>query len=187
MVTCPRDVRPGQRVTFTLPPLDTSQNSSPNQQMFEVQVPDGVEPGRPFAIIANGQRVLVTCPPNVKPGQKLRFQLPITLSQQQLEAIKVDYDMDGWMRCLGSDLKFHWAYNKSKLVSHNSKSVDDNIAFVRILDPPVSELEYKPSSPIEGKVVLIPAEDFAIETTVKGKFVHILLQIWFFFNLYDRN
>ena len=43
----------------------------------------------------------MTCPPNVKPGQKIRFQLPIQLSQQQLESIRVSYDKDGWMRCLG--------------------------------------------------------------------------------------
>eukprot|EP01036_Dinobryon_divergens_P010164 gene10164-13607_t len=56
--------------------------------MFEVTVPEGVRPGQPFALIANGQRVMVTCPPNIRPGQKIRFQLPIQLSQQQLEAIK---------------------------------------------------------------------------------------------------
>jgi hypothetical protein len=44
---------------------------------------------------------MVTCPPNVRPGQKIRFQLPIQLSQQQLETFKVNYDKDGWMRCLG--------------------------------------------------------------------------------------
>jgi hypothetical protein len=56
---------------------------------------------QPFALIANGQKVMVTCPPNVRPGQKIRFQLPIQLSQQQLETFKVSYDKDGWMRCLG--------------------------------------------------------------------------------------
>jgi len=45
---------------------------------------------QPFALIANGQKVMVTCPPNVKPGQKIRFQLPIQLTQQQLETYKVN-------------------------------------------------------------------------------------------------
>ena len=45
---------------------------------------------QPFALIANGQKVMVTCPPNVKPGQKIRFQLPIQLTQQQLETFKVN-------------------------------------------------------------------------------------------------
>ena len=50
----------------------------------------------------------------------LRFQLPIQLSQEQLQAIRVSYDKDGWMRCLGSDLKFHWVYNKSSSSSSSS-------------------------------------------------------------------
>ena len=54
---------------------------------------------------------MVTCPTNVKPGQKIRFQLPVQLSEQQLSTFKVNYDKDGWMRCLGIDLKFHWVYN----------------------------------------------------------------------------
>ena len=45
-------------------------------QMYEVVVPPGVRPNQSFSILANGQRVLVTCPPNVRPGMKVRFQLP---------------------------------------------------------------------------------------------------------------
>ena len=101
MVTCPRGVRSGQRVTFQLPTQERPPQPAPNHQMFEVAVPEGVRPGAPFALIANGQRVMVTCPPNVRPGQKIRFQLPIQLSEQQLSSIKVSYDKDGWMRCLG--------------------------------------------------------------------------------------
>jgi len=44
--------------------------------MYEVVVPPGVRPNQSFSILANGQRVLVTCPPNVRPGMKVRFQLP---------------------------------------------------------------------------------------------------------------
>jgi hypothetical protein len=114
MVTCPRGVQSGQRVTFQLPSQSQqpTPNTSPNHQMFEVIVPRGVMPGQPFALMANGQKVMVTCPQNVKPGQKIRFQLPIHLSSEQLSAVKLSYDKDGWMRCLGQDLKFHWAYNK---------------------------------------------------------------------------
>ena len=80
---------------------------------------------------------MVTCPPTVKPGQKIRFQLPVQLSQQQLETIRVNYDKDGWMRCLGPDLKFHWSYNKSS--NSNQDKVHkipfdvDSAAFVREL------------------------------------------------------
>ena len=139
MVTCPRGVRSGQRVTFQLPQQERGPQAAPNHQMFEVTVPEGVKAGQPFALIANGQRVMVTCPPNVKPGQKIRFQLPIQLSQQQLEAIRVNYDKDGWMRCLGQDLKFHWVYNKTdKNIKREEFKVPfevDNTAFVREMTP----------------------------------------------------
>ena len=113
MVTCPRGVQPGQRVTFQLPNTEKPQGAAPNHQMFEVVVPEGVTPGKSFALMANGQKVMVTCPPNVRPGQKIRFQLPIQLSQDELKAITVSYDKDGWSRCLGQDLKFYWIYQKS--------------------------------------------------------------------------
>jgi hypothetical protein len=130
--------------------------------------------GQPFALIANGQRVMVTCPPNVKPGQKIRFQLPIQLSQQQLESIKVSYDKDGWMRCLGPDLKFHWVYNQvdegaagasssSISGSNGARKVvqyDENRhAFVR---------QFEGGDTNNSRVSYIPAVDYAIETTVKG-------------------
>jgi hypothetical protein len=173
MVTCPRDVRPGQRVTFQLPEqAPRPPQPAPNHQMFEVTVPDGVRSGQPFALIANGQRVMVTCPPNVRPGQKIRFQLPIQLSQQQLEAIRVNYDKDGWMRCLGTDLKFHWAYNKKDDPTSNQETSPptsgkakqqyevDNHAFVREI---ITDSE-------GNKIALryIPAAEYACDTTIKG-------------------
>lgn len=163
MVTCPRGVRPGQRVTFQLPhPQERAAQAAPNHQMFEVTVPEGVRSGQPFALIANGQRVMVTCPPNVRPGQKIRFQLPIQLSQQQLESIRVSYDKDGWMRCLGQDLKFHWVFNQADgdqgAEKHKVTYDIDRRAFVRqfVPDAPRPTIEY------------IPAADYAIETSVKG-------------------
>jgi hypothetical protein len=132
--------------------------------MFEVSVPEGVRPGQPFALIANGQRVMVTCPPTVRPGQKIRFQLPIQLSQQQLEAIKVNYDKDGWMRCLGPDLKFHWCFNKS--TTHKKEDVHkipfdiDAAAYVRELVPTDTNGNFE--------LKFAEASDYSIETSVKG-------------------
>jgi len=102
-----------------------SQQQPPQKlQMFEVRVPTGVEPGQPFALLANGQRVLVTCPPNVQVGQKIRFNLPVT--QQMVQNIQLQYSdnhnllglgsstankvaSSGWCRTIRvSDLKFQW-------------------------------------------------------------------------------
>lgn len=86
--------------------------STPSKlQMFEVRVPAGVEPGQPFALLANGQRVLVTCPPKVQVGQKIRFNLPVTA--QMVQNIQLSYEggsASGWCRTIRvSDLKFQWA------------------------------------------------------------------------------
>jgi hypothetical protein len=169
MVTCPPGVRPGQRVTFSLPETESEtrpqQNSStdqaaPNHQMFEVSVPDGVKPGESFALVAGGQKVMVTCPPNVGAGQKIRFQLPVQLSEREVAAIRVTYDKDGWMRCLGLDLKFHWVYNTATDAEPLKPGyIDiDAAAYVRQLN----ELP-------DGKMslTLIPAASYAMDTTVK--------------------
>lgn len=58
LVTCPRGVRPGQRVTFNLPEQQPQTQNKPNFQMFEVIVPPGVQPGKPFALFANNQKVM---------------------------------------------------------------------------------------------------------------------------------
>ena len=76
--------------------------------MYEVVVPQGVRPGQPFALIANGQRVMVTCPQRAQPGQKIQFRLPIQMSDQEIQSIKLNYEKEGWTRCLTTDLQFKW-------------------------------------------------------------------------------
>lgn len=103
-VKCPADVVPGMRIRIRL-----EEQQGALHQTFEVAVPDGVRPGQPFALIAGGQRVMVHCPHDAKPGQKIRFQLPIQLSEAQLQTYNIHYSgKDGWVRCVGTDLKFHW-------------------------------------------------------------------------------
>ena len=50
-------------MTFQLPnQQERPVPAAPNHQMFEVTVPEGVRAGQPFALVANGQRVMVsTC------------------------------------------------------------------------------------------------------------------------------
>ena len=166
MVTCPRGVASGQRVTFQLPQENKTPTAAPNHQMFEVVVPEGVTSGKPFALMANGQKVMVTCPPGVKAGQKIRFQLPIQLSQEELKSHTVNYEMDGWVRCLGNDLKYHWAYSTAsdKEKSEETKStqvIDFNVeerSFVRQIDGNGSQKTIK----------WVAAEEYASATSVSG-------------------
>jgi HECT-domain (ubiquitin-transferase) len=152
-LTCPPNVGPNMKVKI-VPPLAPSNNKTAasnkpytcgwddnlamgdpaaeaKTQMFEVIVPPGVTPNQSFALKANGQRVLVTCPPNVNAGQKIRFQIPVT--QTMVKHYRLDYDNNkssakseegvssasairqqqqpktGWSRTLRlADLKFQW-------------------------------------------------------------------------------
>jgi hypothetical protein len=92
-------------------------------QLFEVEVPRGVQPGQPFALLAGGQRVLVTCPPNALPGQRIRFKLPMALlnrpkTTNEAAKIKLKYDKDGWTRTVRlTDMKFQWVRMDDKVRS----------------------------------------------------------------------
>ena len=128
MVTCPPNARPGMSVRIVPPapprnldrPPDGPMGRGgprrparpPDTQMFEVVVPRGVQPGQPFALLAGGVRVLVTCPTNASEGQKIRFNLPLALTRKKTEEasklakVKLAYDKDGWTRTIRvSDMK----------------------------------------------------------------------------------
>ena len=107
MVTCPETAGPNMKVRIVPPAAREEPEAAPKTQVFEVAVPAGVQPGQPFALVANGQRVLVTCPPTVTAGQKFRFQLPVS---QIAGSIKLAYESQGgWSRTIRvSDLKFQW-------------------------------------------------------------------------------
>lgn len=105
------------------PPEQQQQQSSsapapspqqPLMQMFEVIVPPGVQPGESFGLLANGQRVLVTCPPNIRPGQKVRFKLPVRDGKEGAgapPAVQLEYESikDGWARTIRvTDMRFQW-------------------------------------------------------------------------------
>jgi E3 ubiquitin-protein ligase NEDD4 len=106
VVTCPGGVSPGDQVQVMVPaPKPTI------MQTFEVSVPEGVRPGQPFALVANGQRLMVTCPPTAGPGQVIRFQLPVSENNGNGNANgakPIRYEKEVWVRCLGNDQCLQW-------------------------------------------------------------------------------
>lgn len=198
MVTCPPGVRPGMQVRIMVPTSRRGTNAnaasgsslhdgnsavgaSPDvqpgdatrspfgNQMFEVNVPQGVRPGQAFALIANGQRVMVTCPANARPGQKIRFQLPIKLSCDEIQSIKLNYQKDGWIRCLSTDLTFHWA--RSEVIpdlgqENGNQTLEwafEKTAFVRELRALTAGTS---ASKTTHSLQLVPAKDAALSTVV---------------------
>jgi len=160
----------------------------PRRKFFEVAVPTGVSPGQPFALMANGMRVLVTCPPKVVPGQKIRFQLPVS---QMVGSIKLSYESEkaGWTRTIrATDLKFQWvrldggdgstdqASSSANILKDEVEKVDiegmgrfdfKRSAYVR----KISFLEGNDARMRTGKVELVPANEAVVDSrlVVKNK------------------
>ena len=140
-------------------------------RLFEVMVPKGVEPGKPFALLAGGVRVLVTCPKNATPGQRIRFKLPLALTQKreptsEAAAIKLSYDKDGWTRTIRvSDMKFQWVRMDDKGdVDTTTRFVSDKSAYVR-------KLEFRPGSDDrvrDALLTLVPATEAFVDSRVRG-------------------
>jgi len=141
-------------------------------QLFEVEVPVGVKPGQPFALLAGGVRVLVTCPHNAGPGQRIRFKLPLALTQKpkpqnEAAAIKLSYDKDGWTRTIRvSDMKFQWVRmdDKGDIDNSNVRFHAEKSAYVRKL-----EFRQGPDHRIrEGILSLVPATEAFVDSRIRG-------------------
>jgi len=193
MVTCPPNARAGMSVRIVPPPppndvtrapsadapmgrgAGEAPNPRPNEkektQLFEVEVPKGVQPGAPFALLAGGVRVLVTCPPNAGPGQRIRFKLPLALTQKpkvtnEFNQIKLKYDKDGWTRTVrATDLKFQWVrMDDNGDVDLNKRFHMDKSAYVR-------KLEFRAGDDPRirtGILSLVPASEAVADSKIKS-------------------
>ncbi|KAL9183969.1 hypothetical protein ACHAXT_002055 [Thalassiosira profunda] len=187
-VTCPNMARPGMSVRIVPPPppengatsLDRPRApqriANPNKQgdktqMFEVVVPRGVKPGQPFALLAGGVRVLVTCPKNATSGQKIRFNLPIGLvgrsteGASKLAEIKLSYDKDGWTRTIrATDMKFQWTRFDEK------GNVDERTRFDTERSAYVLKLDYLDDNDRmrQGKIGLVTPDKGVVDSKIKS-------------------
>lgn len=189
-VTCPTMARPGMSVRIVPPPppengigtsLDRPRQApqrvaNPNKgadktQMFEVVVPKGVKPGQPFALLAGGVRVLVTCPKNAANGQKIRFNLPVGLvnrpdgPKSKLAEIKLSYDKDGWTRTIrATDMKFQWTrFDEQGNVDERTRFNVDRSAYVLKLDFLDDNDRMR-----QGAVSLVTPEKGVVDSKIKG-------------------
>ncbi|KAL7581784.1 hypothetical protein ACA910_022316 [Epithemia clementina (nom. ined.)] len=168
MVTCPPNAGPNMKIRIVPPTVREEPQAAPKTQVFEVAVPAGVSPGQPFTLVANGQRVLVTCPPNVSPGQKIRFQLPVS---QVVGNIQLSYESNvGWRRIIRvTDMKFQWVRLENKEDEPENGGVDvagmetfdfGHSAYVRKL----TFLEGNDARMRSGRVSLIPAKEAVVDS-----------------------
>jgi len=199
-VQCPNNARPGMTVRIVPPPsllgppagmqsatdinrppesrnTNTNNNDSNRKtvnQTFEVTVPNGVRPNQPFSLIAGGQRVLVTCPPNARPGTRIRFNLPISVSgpadkgnNKKLD-VSLKYDTeDGWIRSIRvTDMKFMWIRmdNAGEVMTSDGSFNVDTSAYVCNL----AFLEGNDSRMRTGKVSIVPASEHTVDSVIKN-------------------
>lgn len=177
MVTCPATAGPNMRVRIVPPPLASEPEAAPKTQVFEVAVPPGVRPGQPFALVANGQRVLVTCPPKVAVGQKIRFQLPVAQVVGNIQLSYESMNAAGWSRTVRvTDLKFQWvrldgkgkkggAGDDEEFPEESAVDTDGTFDFAKsAYVRKVNFLEGNDARMRTGTVELVPAEQAAVDS-----------------------
>ena len=168
MVTCPPNAGPNMKIRIVPPTVKEEPQAAPKTQVFEVAVPAGVRPGQPFTLVANGQRVLVTCPPNVSAGQKIRFQLPVA---QVVGNIQLSYESnEGWRRIIRvTDMKFQWVRLENNESEPDETGMDvagmeefdfSRSAYIRKL----SYLEGNDARMRSGRLSLISAKDAVVDS-----------------------
>jgi hypothetical protein len=176
MVTCPMGATAGTKVRIVPPPPGPMGAPDPapkddDTQLFEVLVPAGVNPGSPFALLAGGLRVLVTCPMNARPGQRIRFNVPLALLQKrepqsEAVAVKLLYDKDGWTRTIRvSDMKFQWVR------MDGNGDVDTNTRFNAEKSAYVRKIVFRegPDARVrDGIISLVPADEAYCDSRIKG-------------------
>jgi len=164
MVSCPQSAGPNMRVRIVPPVQREEPEAAPKTQVFEVAVPPGVQPGQPFALVANGQRVLVTCPPNVVAGQKIRFQLPVS---QVVGNIQLAYESEkgGWKRTIrATDLKFQWV-RLDETGGEGEVQLDQHFDFMKsAYVRKVTFMEGNDARMRTGCVELVPASEAVVDS-----------------------
>jgi len=164
IVNCPPSAGPNMEVRIVLPIQHEEPEAVPTTQVFEVVVPPGVQSGQPFALAANGQRVLVTCPPNVMAGQKIRFQLPIS---QMVGNIQLAYESEkgGWKRTIRTtDLKFQWV-RLDDTGGQGEIDLDQQFNFIKsAYVRKITFLEGNDARMRTGTVELVPASEATVDS-----------------------
>lgn len=196
-VQCPSNARPGMTVRIQVPPIPSGppagmqsatdinrppelRNSVANtprrtiNQAFEVTVPNGVRPNQPFSLIAGGQRVLVTCPANARPGTRIRFNLPVPVpdkgesGKKKTIDVSLKYDTeDGWTRSIRvTDMKFMWIRmdNAGELMTSDGSFNINSSAYVRDL----AFMEGNDPRMRTAVLSLVPASEHSVDSVIIG-------------------
>ena len=160
-------------------------------------VPAGVEPGTPFATLAGGARVLVTCPSNAGPESLIRFQLPLALTKQQpgvasgannrqgvgssflqqhneMQQTRMAYDKDGWTRTVRwPGIMFQWIRMDENGMVDTEVMTDGGGRRRFHMDKSayVRRLEFRSGKDVRirtGLLSLVPATESLVDSKIKS-------------------
>jgi hypothetical protein len=147
-------------------------------QWFQVVVPPGVVPGKPFELLVGGLRGFVTCPLDAVAGQWICFHVPKALMQQRETtkedvAMKLSYDVGGWTRVVrASDEKLQWVHmDGTGDVDHITRFVAETSAYVR-------KLKFRPGTDPrvrDAVLTLVPAAEALVDSHVLGNNGEVLV------------
>lgn len=171
MVVCPPHGKPDVQIRI-IPPHLPEEKSKHELQTFQVVVPEGVVSGQTFALVAQGQRVVVTCPPRLGPGRQIRFQLPVA---HLVRDVNLKYEGAGWSRRINvQDMQFQWVRKDDALeeVTVLGKREEDDWEMSKFaLVRKISFLEGNDIRLRTGQLELIPAQDASVASklTLYGK------------------
>ena len=63
----------------------------------------------------------------------MQFLLPVTMSGEDIRAVRMTYEKEGWVRCLSEGLDFVWLHQEAsdKPKAEGARGQIDAMAFVR--------------------------------------------------------
>jgi hypothetical protein len=169
-VNCPESTVPGMLLRITVPVQRDEPEAAPKDQIFEVAVPAGVQPGQPFYVFAGGQRVIFHCPPIAVPGQRIRFRVPILENFHRYCNFggNLDYvfkpDKVVWTRAIRLiDMKFQWVrMNEGGTVELNAMEHFDFLKSAFVCK--IHFLESNDARMRTGYVELVPASEAVVDS-----------------------
>jgi len=172
---------PGETRTISSSSSIAESDPDSSTQIFDVIIPEGIQPGGNFPfIVAENIRVFITCPLNAHPGERVRFNLPLSrlsgitdtspmnrlFHSQSVDEIKMIYKGSRWMRPLRlSDMKFIWLpIDQDDCLLQSAHRFDiQRSAFVRKLDV---RNEMSLSTHLSNIISFIPASEASMRSNI---------------------
>ena len=79
----------------------------------------------------------------------------VQLSSEEIQSIKLNYQKDGWTRCLGVDLNFHWVHQEATVDDKDGKA---SVAAAMVAGPGMAGSDENERTAFVRKLEQLPAK-----------------------------